>query len=81
MTKNITLAVDADLLARFRVLAAERKTTVNALVRQHMAEAVGLEARRSAAIARMLELGNQSTAQIDMSKWDRESSYARGSKA
>lgn len=78
MTKNITLAVDEDLLARYRVLAAERKTSVNALVRQHMAEAVGLEERRSKAIARMIELGQRSKARIDMRGWNREASYDRG---
>lgn len=44
--KNITLAVDDDLLARYRVLAAEQRTSVDALIRKHMAEATGLAERR-----------------------------------
>ena len=78
MTKNITLTVDDAVLARFRVLAAERKTSVNALIRKHMEEVVGLEDRRNKAIARMLELGQHTTARIDMGKWDRAASYDRG---
>jgi hypothetical protein len=77
MTRNITLAVDEEILARYRLLAAERKTTVNGLVRKHMEEAVGLEADRRAAIARMLELSEATSAKIDMRDWNRASSYDR----
>jgi hypothetical protein len=80
MTKNITLAIDEALLERFRLHAAERKTSVNALLRKHMEEAVGLEQRRRSAIAKMLELGRTTTAQFDMSSWDRELTYSRGTK-
>lgn len=34
--KNITLAVDEDVLDRVRIIAAQRKTTVNAIVREHL---------------------------------------------
>jgi hypothetical protein len=75
MTKNLTLAVDEELLERFRLHAAERKTSVNALLRKHMEETVGLEERRRKAISGMLELGRSTTARIDMSAWDRAASY------
>lgn len=81
MTKNLTLAVDEGLLERFRLHAAERKTTVNALLRKHMEEAVGLDERRRKAIAAMLELGRTTQARIDMSQWDRTATYTRGEKA
>lgn len=42
MTKNLTISVDEDLLAKFRVLAAEQRTTVNALIRKHMEEVTGM---------------------------------------
>jgi len=77
MAKNLTLSVPDQVLERFRLLAAERKTTVNALVRKFMEESVGLEERRSAAIQRMLELGRKTEATIDMRGWDRASSYER----
>jgi hypothetical protein len=48
--KNITLAVDERLLAEARVVAAENRTTVNALVRAHLEQVV---ARRS--LSRMLD--------------------------
>lgn len=80
MTKNITLAVDDELLERFRLHAAQRKTSVNALLRRHMEDAVGLEERRRGAIAQMLKLGRETTARIDMSGWDRAASYVRSAK-
>jgi hypothetical protein len=62
MAKNITLTVDEDLLARYRLIAAEQNTSVNALVRRHMEEATGTAARRKQALARLQELSRQSEA-------------------
>jgi hypothetical protein len=80
MTKNITLAINEELLERFRLHAAQRKTSVNALLRKHMEEAVGLEERRRSAIDQMLKLGRETKAMFDMNGWDRAESYSRGAK-
>lgn len=40
-TKNITLSVDEELLRRARILAAERGTSVSALVSELLTQAVG----------------------------------------
>ena len=45
MTKNITLAVEDEIIDEVRILAAEKKTTVNAMVREFLTSAV---ARRRA---------------------------------
>lgn len=89
MSKNVTLSVDEGLLAKFRLLAAERQTSVNALIRQHMEEATGLAERRKQAIARMVELANASSqaskrssddrAQAETWRWSREETYAERS--
>lgn len=81
MTKNITLAVDEDLLARFRVLAAERRTSVNALIRQHMEEATGLLEKRREARAWMAAKARENAAQDEPGadggwRWNREDSYS-----
>ncbi|MBA4162718.1 MAG: hypothetical protein C0515_11700 [Novosphingobium sp.] len=86
MTKNITLAVPEDLLAQYRILAAEQSTTVNALVRKHMEEATGTARKRKDAIARMIELGQASArdsaeikeagGKIEKWRWSREETYA-----
>jgi hypothetical protein len=38
MTKNITLAIDEEILDKARIYAAKRETTVNGLVRQYLAQ-------------------------------------------
>jgi hypothetical protein len=80
MTKNITLAIDEELLERFRLHAVQRKTSVNALLRKHMEDAVGLEERRRNAIAGMLKLGRETKARFDMGGWDRDATYDRQAK-
>ena len=60
--RNITLAVDDQLLADYRLLAAEQRTTVNALVRRHMEEATGRAARRKAMLQRLAEISRESEA-------------------
>ncbi len=54
--KNITLAIDDDILERARVVAAEKRTTVNAMVREFLTEVAGREERRDKARAALLEL-------------------------
>lgn len=41
--KNITVSVDDDLYHRARVLAAQKKTSVSALVKRFLAEMIGEE--------------------------------------
>lgn len=62
MMKNITLAVDDELLARYRLLAAQHKSTVNAMVRRHMEEVTGAQEMRRDALERLAELSRRSEA-------------------
>lgn len=81
MTKNITLAVDEDVLASYRVLAAEQRSSVNALIRKHMEEATGLAERRRQARAWMAAKGAENMANDDRAvedgwRWNREDCYS-----
>lgn len=81
MTKNITLAVDDDLLAKFRLVAAERHTTVNALVRGFMEETTGLLEKRREARAWMVAQGCENMKNDDLQgregwRWNREDCYS-----
>ena len=74
--KNITLAVDDDVLARVRVLAAERNTTVNALVRQHMEQLARDADRLSRAKAELRELSQRSEVELGPDfRFSREDAY------
>ncbi|WP_187973403.1 hypothetical protein [Aquibium microcysteis] len=61
MTKNLTLAIDDDLLDKARVLAAMRRTTVNAMVRgflEREIERETLHATRAEAWSRMYQVAD-----------------------
>ena len=47
VAKNITLAIDEDLLDKARVLAAMRRTSVNAMVRDFLEKEIGRETRQA----------------------------------
>lgn len=48
MTKNLTLAIDENLLDKARVLAAVRRTSVNEMVRDFLTREVSREAHQAA---------------------------------
>ncbi|MBX6748269.1 MAG: hypothetical protein IRY85_01140 [Micromonosporaceae bacterium] len=58
---NLTLSIDDDLLRRARVRAAERGTTVNAIVRDFLETFAGVD-QVSPALLRIVGLAHDSTA-------------------
>ena len=76
--KNITLAIDEDILDKVRVIAAEKKTTVNAMVREYLADMAGRDERRERARRELLELMRTSSARMRPDfKFDREETHER----
>ena len=80
--KNITLAIEEEVLDKVRVVAAEKRTTVNAMVREY------LDASKNSEIAmreiederdeKLLELMEQSKGDMGPDwKWSREETYER----
>jgi hypothetical protein len=75
--KNITLAIDEKVLKRARACAASRGTTVNALVREHLARLAEEDKRINEARRGLLELIDKSTGRLGPDyKWNREALYA-----
>ncbi len=75
--KNITLSVDEDVLKVVRRYAAERDTTVNALVREHF-DAIAQRIDRSKDTRRrLLELVDRSPGDMGDQPWDRSKLYER----
>ena len=73
--KNITLAVEDDVLAAVRKLAAERETTVNGLVRDYLKSLAKQASKDDAARARqeLVKLSETTTGRLpDDWKWNRE---------
>ena len=65
MPRNLTLSIDDDLLAKARVLAAMRRTSVNEMVRGFLRSLVDDEERVAEARRGMMELIGQSELRIE----------------
>jgi hypothetical protein len=75
--KNITLSVDEKILAAVRRRAAERNSTVNALVREYLAGLAAHEDRAKRARARLRQLSAQSHGRLGRKTWTREDLHDR----
>ena len=77
MTKNITLVVDEVVLDRVRVIAAERKTTVNGLVRAYLENLSNADEKRARFAKRIDALRAKSKLEVGPVTWRREDLYER----
>ena len=75
--KNITLSVDEKVLAAVRLHAAERNSTVNALVREYLTGLACHQDRAKRARARLRQLSAQSQGQLGRRTWTREDLHDR----
>jgi hypothetical protein len=73
--RNITLAIDEEVLRRARIYAAERDTTVNALVREYLKDLVAQDDRAAEARRRLVKMSEESEARMGSWKWSREEIY------
>lgn len=78
MTKNITLAIDDEILEKVRVVAAARKTSVNQLVRLHLEHIARNEDRARQAIADLRRMSLTTEARLGPDyRFDRAATYER----
>ena len=75
--KNITLSVDENILATVRRHAAEHNSTVNALVREYLANIAAHEDRAQRARVRLRQLSAQSEGRLGKKTWSREDLHDR----
>ena len=75
--KNITLAVDEGVLEEVRRFAARRNTSVNALVREHLARIAKNENRVRDAMRELREMSDRSNAEVGPITWTRDELYDR----
>jgi hypothetical protein len=76
--KNITLAIEDEVLDKVRVVAAQKRTTVNALVREYLTELAGREEEIANARRELLELMETSEGRMGPDwKFSREDSHER----
>jgi len=75
--KNITLSVDEKVLSAVRRHAAERNSTVNALVREYLTNLAAHESRAGRARARLRQLSRRSNGRLGKKTWSREELHDR----
>ena len=77
MNKNITMTIDESVLKKVRILAAEKHTSVNALVREFLDGLVAKERATDDARESLLNLAREKAGDMGSEKWDREKFYDR----
>lgn len=76
MSKNITLAIDENLLDKVRVLAAMKRTSVNELVRNYLTRLVEEERGKDEAREELLRLMDESEGRMGDWRPSREETYS-----
>jgi hypothetical protein len=76
--KNITLAIEDEILDRVRIVAAEKRTSINAMVREFLTEIATRDVKLAKARRDLLKLMDRSTGDMGPDwKWSREETYER----
>jgi hypothetical protein len=75
--KNLTIALDEALLRECRRIAAERSTSLNAMIREFLTELTLRESRAVAARRRIVELCRESRAEVGPRSWTRDELHER----
>ena len=75
--KNVTIAIDEATLRDARRIAAERSTSLNALIRDFLERLTRREAHARRARRRIEELCRESTAEVGERGWTRDELHER----
>lgn len=75
--KNVTIALDEALLREARRIAADRSTSLNAMIREFLEELAERESKAARARRRIVELCRASRAEIGPRSWTRDDLHER----
>ena len=75
--QNVTLVIEEDLLLSARKVALERKTSVNQLVREFLANLVAETQRKRMARSRLRTAFEKGLVEIGDKTWSRDDLYER----
>ena len=74
---KLTVAIDTDTLKRARMRALEEGTSVDAVVRDYLADYSGVRARKDEAINDLLRLSSRAKARRGKCRWTRDDLHER----
>jgi metal-responsive CopG/Arc/MetJ family transcriptional regulator len=75
--KNVTIALDESLLREARRIAADRSTTLNAMIREFLEELARRESHALEARRRIVELCRETKAEVGSRTWSRDELHER----
>ncbi len=75
--KNVTLAIEEATLRKARRIAAERSTSLNAMIREFLTQLTERESRADQARQRIFEICVESTAEVGQPAWKRDELHER----
>lgn len=75
--KNVTLSVDEATLREARRIATERSTSLNAMIREYLEQLTARESRAVQARQSILDLCQESTAEVGPATWKRDDLHER----
>ena len=75
--KNVTIALDERLIREVRRIAADRSTTLNAMIRGFLEELTERESGAVKARRRIVELCRESHAEVGPRTWSRDELHER----
>ena len=75
--KNVTLAIEETTLREARRIAADRATSLNAMIREFLRDLTARESGIERARRRIVELSSASSAEVGGKGWSREDLHER----
>ncbi len=75
--RNLTLALDEELLIRARVSAAKRRTSLTDLIRRTIQELVAADQQRTQALSRLQAHMRKPKMQVGKARWTRDGLHER----
>ena len=75
--KNVTLSMDESLLREARRIAADRSTTLNAMIREFLEELAQRESKAARARERIVDLCRNARAEVGPRAWTRDDLHER----
>jgi len=75
--KNVTIALDESLLREVRRIAADRSTSLNAMIREFLQELAERESQAAQARTRIVELCRETRAEVGPTTWTRDELHER----
>jgi hypothetical protein len=74
---NLTVVIESETLKRARMRALEEGTSVNAIVRDYLADYAGMQAEKEKAIHDLLRLSQRSKTRRGNRRWTRDDLHQR----